>query len=229
MTQVTRLLQLELQTAAPAALTAFYRDMLQLPVQLQPDHSVVVPIGGSTIRFQPTEQGEPVYHFAFNIPENKIDGALEWLRPRAQLIPHFKTGALIIDWPFWHAHSVYFLDPAGNILEVIARHQLNNAASGDFTGHDLLNVSEIGLVVPDPHATIALLAQAFDLPTRSLLEDFGAVGDDHGLFIVSAEDRPWMPTDYLRAHHFPASIMVQHAAAVHIAIPGTSYTIAAAE
>ncbi len=225
MTQHTRFLQLELHTHKPEPLLGFYRDVLGLPIVARDTVSFTVQTGASTIRFLLTERGEPSYHLAFNIPENKIERALEWVTPRAELIPHFRTGGLIIDWPFWNAHSVYFLDPVGNILEAIARHDLRNAADGEFGANDFLNVSEIGLVVPDPQATIELLAHTFDLPKKSVLSDFGAVGDDHGLFIVSAEDRPWMPTEHLRAQRFPARAVVQHPAPIHLEVPGTHYTI----
>jgi hypothetical protein len=184
-----------------------------------------VSMGATSVRFLQSAATRPVYHLAFNIPENKIEQALEWLTSRVQLLPHYRSGQTIIHWPDWNAHSIYFLDAAGNILEVIARHDLHNAAPGPFGPHDFLNLSELGLVVPDPHASMDLLARTFGLATRSVLPGFGAVGDDQGLFIVSAKDRPWMPTDDRLARPFPARALVRHKEHVELTIPATSYMI----
>jgi hypothetical protein len=209
-------LDIELQTHRPGELAAFYEDALQLPVQAGRS-SFTVQMGSTQLRFALSNEAEPCYHLAFNIPENRIEQACAWLEKRAQLVPHFKTGDLIINWPDWNAHSVYFFDAAGNILEVIARHDLHNAISHEFGPGDLLSVSELGLVVPDPHATLDQLARAFDLASKSVLSGFAALGDDHGLFIISAENRPWMPTD-IPAKPFPARAVIQHrvSAAVEI-------------
>jgi catechol-2,3-dioxygenase len=225
MYNATRFVEINLQTHQLAALIDFYRDSVGSTVAAADASSFMLQIGASRVRFTTTDGGEPAYHFAFNIPDNKIEQALRWLEPRAQLIPHFQTGEMIIEWPAWSAHSIYFFDPAGNIVELIARHGLDNGSTGAFGSSDLLGVSELGLVVPDPQATIDLLSRTFDLPRKSVLPGFGAVGDDHGLFIISAIDRPWMPTADVPARPFPARAVVRHADRVEIAIPGTDYYI----
>ncbi|MGH7468079.1 MAG: VOC family protein [Longimicrobiales bacterium] len=218
-------LKIELLTHMPRALRDFYQDRLGLPVARYDGSAVSLRVGATTIDFAPTNQGEPVYHLAFNIPENKIESALEWLTSRAVLLPHYQSGRTIVDWPDWNAHSIYFLDPAGNVLEVIARHDLDNAVSGAFGPADLLNVSELGLVVDDPHATLDLLRRELGVRNKSVLSDFGAVGDDHGLFIVSAVNRPWMPTDDRPARPFPARVVIRHERPLELAIPGAPYVV----
>ena len=52
------------------------------------------------------------------------------------------------------------------------------------------------------------------------------IGPLVGLFIVSAEKRPWMPTDDQLAEPFPARAVVRHKAAVLVRLPGTSYVVA---
>jgi hypothetical protein len=209
-------LDIELQTRRPGKLAAFYRDGLQLPVHAG-GNSFTVRIGSTQLRFAQSNEARPRYHLAFTIPENGIQEACTWLETRAQLVPHSKTGDLIIDWPDWNAHSVYFFDAAGNILEAIARHDLHNAVNHEFGPTDLLNVSELGLVVPDPHVTLNQLARTVHLKSKSVRSGFAALGDDHGLFIISAENRPWMPTD-IPAKPFPARAVIQHrvSAAVEI-------------
>ena len=219
-----RYLAVELQTHALDAMRKFYGEALGLRLETLAQ-GFLARAGGSLLRFRPVADDQPVYHIAFNIPENQIEAAREWLSQRAELIPHFQTGDTIIDWPAWNAHSVYFLDPSGNLLEVIARHALNNARNTGFDGAGLLNISELGLVVPDPHATMDLIAETFDLPKKSVLHDFGAVGDDEGLFIVSAEQRAWMPTEHVLAQRFPARAFIRHSHDVRLILPGTDYEI----
>jgi hypothetical protein len=201
-------LEIELQTHRLSDLAAFYRNALQLPVRAD-SQDIVVQIGSSTLRFVPTDNTEPCYHLAFNIPENRIHDACSWLEERAERVPHFKTGEVMIDWPGWNAHSVYFFDAAGNILEAIARHDLGNATAHEFGPVDLLSVSELGLVVEDPGTALDQLARTFDLTSKSVLPGFAVLGDDHGLFIISAENRPWMPTE-IPARPFPARAVIQH-------------------
>ena len=131
-----RYLAVELQTHVPNALRKFYGESLGLRLETLAQ-GFLARAGNSLLRFRPVTDGEPVYHIAFNIPENQIEAARDWLSQRATLIPHFQTGDTIIDWPAWNAHSVYFLDPAGNLLEVIARHALNTARNHRFAQHDV--------------------------------------------------------------------------------------------
>jgi hypothetical protein len=51
------------------------------------------------------------------------------------------------------------------------------------------------------------------------------VGDDNGLFIVSAQNRPWMPTTHMLAQPFPARAVVNHPRQVELDLPGAEYTI----
>jgi catechol 2,3-dioxygenase-like lactoylglutathione lyase family enzyme len=220
----TRFLAVELLTDKPVELREFYGTTLGLAIVDLADGFAAI-TGKSLLRFRPTYGSQPTYHVGFNIPENQIESARDWLQTRAELIPHHASGDTLIDWPAWNAHSVYFLDPAGNMLEVIARHSLPNALPGNFGAASFCNISELGLVVPDTNAALDLLASTFDLPKKSVLDDFGAVGDDDGLFIVSAQNRPWMPTTQLLAQPFPARAVVNHPRPIVLNLPGTEYTI----
>lgn len=48
---------------------------------------------------------------------------------------------------FWPAHACYFEDLAGNIVELIARHNENPTSESPFTISSILNISETSLVV----------------------------------------------------------------------------------
>jgi len=218
-------LKLQLQTHLSRPLLDFYRETLDLPVEAVDNDGFVVRTGVTTIEFLPAVDSKPLYHLAFNIPENRIEEAVRWLRQRVAVLPDSGGGQEIIEWPAWNAHSVYFRDAAGNILELIARHDLRNASQHAFGPEDWLCVSEFGVVVPDPHTVARELADTFGLPVRNLMQGFGAVGDDAGMFIVSAPGRPWMPVRDVRAQAFPAVVLLRHSEPVDLRLPGTDYRI----
>ena len=142
-----RIQSLRLQTSASLSeLSAYYRDVLELPVLSEESSEFTIGAGESRITFVPAaaDVKDPFYHFAFNIPENKIRSARNWQRARGPIMntpPRLRDPdypAEVRHFRRWNAHSVFFLDPAGNVLEYIARHTLENAATGSFTSRDIL-------------------------------------------------------------------------------------------
>jgi catechol-2,3-dioxygenase len=90
----------------------------------------------------------------------------------------------------WNAHSLFFLDPAGNVVEYIARHDLKNGDTAPFGWSDILYASEIGLVVDDVTATTAKLTEVSALtPYKASSGEFAAMGDEYGLLLVMKRGR----------------------------------------
>lgn len=139
--------EITLHTNLLNELKNFYSDILELGLIHESQYSFTVKTLNSDITFLKSSLENPFYHFAFNIPENQIKQAKEWALQRFKLIS--LNGEDEFDFLSWNAHSIYFYDPAGNILEFIARHNLNNKSDTDFSGKSILNVSEIGLPVDD--------------------------------------------------------------------------------
>ena len=85
----------------------------------------------------------------------------------------------VVDYSHWNAHSIFFLDPAGNIVEYIARHDLNDGDASPFSWGDILYASEIGLIVDDVKATAAMVGETAAV-TRSKggSDDLRAMGDE---------------------------------------------------
>lgn len=185
-----RIQNLSLQTHRRDMLE-FYTQVLELP---QVDANTVQ-IGTSSLSFEPAKTGEtPFYHFAFNIPHNQLQGAKAWAEARVSLIPD-ATGELVFHSKSWNSDQFYFYDPAGNILEFIARHTLSNASSQAFTAQSLLNISEIGVVCDDVPATVANLQAKTSAPFYNTQpnDSFMPLGDENGLFIVVKRGRIWFP------------------------------------
>jgi hypothetical protein len=148
------ILKLCLQTHRLPEVRAFYRDTLRFPIQEESVDSVTFQAGATSLTFvrTPRKQSRPFYHFAFNIPENKLPSAREWLEERTPLATRGER--VVFHFPDWNAHAIYFWDPGGNLGELIARHDLPNARGGGFTAGDILYASEIGLVVKDVPAAV---------------------------------------------------------------------------
>src|SRR5882757_5131025 len=141
--------QIKLQTNHLSALYSFYNDTLELPVKLNAN-TISITAGKSELIFEGTTKTKnPFYHFAFNIPSNKLDEAFFWMQKKLEILWLDEYNGYIADFKGWHAKSFYFLDPAGNIGELIARFDLEDIARENFSSTQFRNISEIGLVFPD--------------------------------------------------------------------------------
>ena len=233
-----RILSLRLLTAAPLArMKEFYHGVLGLPVLREETDQITIGGGETPITFITAKpsQGRPFYHFAFNIPENKISTAGDWQRKRTPLLPLFPSlrdpsfADDVVHLKHWNAHSIYFWDPAGNIVEYIARHDLHNSAKGTFSTKDILHASEIAFVVDDVAAAATQMCQAFDLVQyRKGYENFQAIGDETGLLLVMKRGRN-MSSGSNRAQPaeiFPTEADIHGARAMDFSIPDLPYKIA---
>jgi len=188
-----------LATHALAAQQAFYTQRLGFPLVNVTDAAFTVQTGASRLTFAQATEGEPAYHFAFNITESKAPQAQRWLQSRVELLPDANRATLIPSSPAWNADRLYFRDPAGNIVEFIARHHLaqeQTSDTDDFAPKDVRAISEIGLPTLDVYALVGALGAALDLKVwQEPSETFTTIGDEHGLGIVSALGRHWFPTE----------------------------------
>ena len=196
-----RILHLDLITAASLIeLKKFYTSLLGLPMLSEQNDQFTMRAGETTIRFIKTTEKDaaPFYHFAFNIPENKILKAREWQLKRTALSA---TPSHMIDEKYpkdirhfqnWNAHSVFFWDPAGNLVEYIARHDLKNGVDGEFSSKDILCASEIAFIVNDSNAIADEIKSSFGLGQyKGGDENFRAIGDENGLLLVMKKGRVW--------------------------------------
>ena len=131
--------RLILHTALVDELSVFYADVLALPVTKK-ENGIRILIGKSELLFEVAAKGtSPLYHFAFTIPSNKIEEARTWLLNKVELIWMEDYKSDIAEFVNWHARSVYFFDPAGNIVELIARADLKNESHEPFQSNQILS------------------------------------------------------------------------------------------
>ena len=172
----------------------FYVHVLELQLLNRTSHSGSLKIGSSILTFKFHENVAP-YHFAFNIPSNTEEDALNWLKKRLQILT-FEDNE-IIDFQTWNARSIYFYDKDINIVEFISRKNLKIYNNERFSSGSILNISEVGLATTQIEKTYRELnrIQKIDVFDGNF-ERFCAVGDEVGMFIlVNHNIKNWFPTD----------------------------------
>ncbi len=190
-----------IKTSQLPQLREFYHSVLQLPVESDSETSISIGIGESLLAIEEECIGDPFYHFAINIPSNKIEQAREWLLNKGiDLLWMNDYKSDIADFRNWNAKSVYFFDPAGNIVELIARFDLNITTTEEFSSTQFLSISEIGLVFPgkEINAQVEKIMSQCHLSyflKQPPMEQFRVLGDDEGLFIIVVDNRNWYPTN----------------------------------
>ncbi len=182
-----------LQTAVPLAeMKAYYQGLLGFSLVSETAAEIVFRAGNSVFQFSNSDMTgkAPFYHFAFNIPENQVLQAREWLLEKTPLVPtpnHLKDPRLPDDvrhFSGWNAHSLFFFDPAFNVVEFIARHDLDNATRTPFSINSLINISEIGFIVEQQQKTAGWVIEQTGLRGYPLsVRDPWAVGDENGLLL----------------------------------------------
>ena len=205
-----KLREIHLQCDDPARVETFYRDTMKLPVRRNEQDRVEVRIGQSVLVFSAAQEGQrPFYHFALNISNNKFAEAKRWIASRIGLVVA-PDGRDQFHFSSRDADACYFLDPAGNLVEFIAHHRLSNRRNGNFDADDLLDVSEIGVVVSELAKTLDTIkvqvnAQPYAPPFG---DEFAAVGDERGFLIVVKNKRLWYPRRERRASPYTTSIVM---------------------
>jgi hypothetical protein len=166
--------------------------------------------GSTRVRFEPGR--EACSHFAINV------GNFEEARAWARGLEGAEWVEDDVPFPAWRARSAYYFDTAGNIIELIERER----APGDEL---LLEVSEVGLPVEDVGVAAGFLETELGLPHFSgNREDFSAVGDDRGLFILVPVGRDWLFTDR-PASDAPVRVTIEGPEPLSVQLPGSEHVI----
>ena len=184
-------------------------------IQEKSKNSVTIQAGNSVLKFTENPKFDSIYHFAFNIPENKLDEAIEWCTNKVNLI-RIEDQNVIAHFENWNANAVYFYDNNGNLLEFIARHDLHTSQTEKFSSKSILNISEIGIVTENPLELGNELTAKYGLTFFSKNANsaiFSAVGDDEGLLIMVQPNRNWYPTQ-TPSESNPTAISIKNNGAV---------------
>ncbi len=194
-----RFVELGLQTASFTTVRDFYAQVLGLELARDSPERLGFRAGRSVLTFETAAEGEPFYHFAFNVAPNRFEECFQWMAQRVKILD-VEPGLPIATYPRWNAQSFYFFDPAGNVLECIVRYDLPDRRSGPFQpAKDFLEISEIGMPVRAVAEGVKRMERAGipKFPLGPEMDVFQPMGEpDHrGLILVVEEGRPWIPTD----------------------------------
>ncbi|MFC3802632.1 VOC family protein [Cohnella sp. GCM10012308] len=221
-----RIQHVQLLTKHLDHLKTFYINELGLPLVKDSEDTFTVDIGRSALTFVQTDDAEePFYHFAFDIPRNKIEESVAWLESIGVAIHVFPDHSNSVYSESWNSTSVYFHDAGGNIVEFIARHDRGPDIDTPFTGDSLCSISEIGLVVSDVNKVKnAMHADYLMIEYKNGHDSFAAVGDEDGLFILSAIGRVWLGSDK-KAKVFRTEVTVEGSPAGEYAVGEYPYKL----
>jgi catechol 2,3-dioxygenase-like lactoylglutathione lyase family enzyme len=198
----------EVELSAPdlEATRAFYAGVLQLG-ELPAESGLALAAGRTRLSFRASPPGEhPRYHLAFSVPLARFDAARRLVVAHTPLIT--TGGDEVIVHASWDAIAFYFCDPAGSILECIARRgeSADDPSAPEAPG--IGSVCEVGVVIDDVPAMAATLRGTLGVaPFRgSEGETFTALGDKEGLLILVQRGREWYPSTGLAAAPSPLQL-----------------------
>lgn len=178
----------------------FYVSHLGFNLLTEYQNGFELEIGDSVLEFQQTKAEEkPFYHFAFNIPSNLFAEAKDWAKSKVTLNQENGEDEAFFD--FFDSHSLYFMDPPGNIVELISRHSVSPPKEvKTFTAEDLLNISEINITTNNVLAAGSQINH-FGIPVMNdeVLEsdrlNFIGESEDGAFLLLGPEKRPWIFSD----------------------------------
>lgn len=184
--------ELTLFSSDLAAQERFYARVLGFKCMASNNDRVVFQAGNSRLVIEQASHTHPV-HLAFLIPGDGFTHANNWLKERVDLLPW--EGEEIIDFPNWNAKAQYFYDADKNIVEFIARRDVEGKAQAAFSAGDVLQIGEVGLPAHDLEKLYRDLNTLHYLPKYDGdFTRFGAAGDPEGLFImVNPKEKDWFP------------------------------------
>ncbi|AXG70087.1 hypothetical protein KORDIASMS9_02316 [Kordia sp. SMS9] len=197
--------ELTLFTTNLEAQQHFYTNVLELPLVSAFAGTFTVKVGVSTVTFVKSERIHPA-HFAINISSYKIKQALKWIQKRTDIL--LCDGKPIADFSNWNADALYFYDKDKNIVEFIARRDLDVINTHPFSTADILNISEIAIVSDDNEAIYHQInvMRPIEIYDGSF-DRFCVLGNAEGLFIlVNNTKKKWYPT---QEDAFPADFHIK--------------------
>lgn len=208
----------------------FYTQLLGLPeIVNSVNYVYTIQIGESLLTFQPSNLDPtkedtyfPQYHFTIAIPSNQIENCLDWLMNKDGKYPDgpsepiplwndYQTGAEIVRRNLYNSQSIFIKDPAGNVVEILARHDMNNTQEGDFNKSMFLGITEVGIVTREIRKSAKLLKDTFGVEeVAGSSNSFKPVGGPTGLLKLIVPGKPWIPTDNELAVAHEMELTVRH-------------------
>lgn len=207
----------------------FWRDVMGFEViDTVSDNIFEVKIGFNSITFinnsgaQDTSSSvTPKYQFTIAIPSNQIENCYAWLLDAdstnaskvaepAKFWIDAETGSVIYRRNQYNSQSIYIKDAGNNIVEILARHDLNNTAEGEFNRGMFLGITEVGVVSRDLRKAAEDLKAAYGVEeVVGSSNSYKPLGGPTGLLKLNIEGKIWTPTENEIAVSYPMTIRVR--------------------
>jgi len=190
----------------------FYCNQLMFYCVEKNENYFCVKAGSSLLQIQKSDWNiTPCYHLALNIEPSLFLESFTYLQQKNISFLESENKVLI-DFPDWNARSIYFKDAEGNILECIARYNLQHHQYDRlFSSEDIISISEIGVPVNDISKFLDTIKSNTSIEIwKSYGQWFFAAGDERGLLIIVPEKHKWFPTN-IEATQLPAEIYIKQA------------------
>jgi catechol 2,3-dioxygenase-like lactoylglutathione lyase family enzyme len=179
----------------------FYVDFLGFELKQDTSDYFSISVGRSVLIFKYSETlGNPYYHFAFDIPPEMFDEVKVWLQERVGLLT--EEGQDEIYFSGFDAKSLYFYDPAYNIVEFMARNENRNKTQANhFTVREILGISEIGLVIDNLEQSMTTLKN-YDFRNIANYIDEDSLNfifnnNESNYLLLTKAERRWLFSDKL--------------------------------
>jgi len=203
-------------------------------------------VGNTLLTFRPSNLPPdleatffPQYHFTISIPTNQIEACLDWILSRKAINPDtneevtiplwkdYLNGAEIVRRNLYNSQSVFIKDPAGNVVELLARHDKPEIQDGAFNKDMFIGISEVGIVTRDIRKTAALLKDTFGADeVQGSSNSFKPIGGATGLLQLIVPGKPWVPTDNELAVSHEMELTIRHSEVLDpILLPQSGVTI----
>jgi catechol-2,3-dioxygenase len=227
----------------------FWETLLGFTVVDSPNPSqYTLQVGNTLLTFRPSNLPPdleatffPQYHFTISIPTNQIEACLEWILSRKAFNPDvnpneevtiplwkdYLDGAEIVRRNLYNSQSVFIQDPAGNVVELLARHDKPEIRDGAFNKDMFIGISEVGIVTRDIRKTATLLKETFGADeVQGSSNSFKPIGGATGLLKLIVPGKPWVPTDNELAVSHEMELTIRHSEVLDpILLPQSGVTI----
>ena len=209
----------------------FWENTIGCEVVDQPSGRFSIKIGTSLLTYKPnfTSLARPQYHFSILIPSNQIENCLAWLKnggkkkdgDEIQLWRGGVTNAEIIQSPLYNSSSVYFADYGGNIIELVARRNLDNAEEGEFSSEMFKEINSVSMVTKEVRiAQDSITKKLGYQPVDRTTSGYKVLGNANGLINLVVQSRIFPPTNTELAYPHEMELVVQNPDSIVVSLPG---------
>ncbi len=181
-----KIFQLNLKCNDLDRMKEFYTNVLEMELLTETESYFAILAGSTKILFE-KDAAIPFYHVCFRTNTEYFDHIYQKLGAESVLLPN-ECGEYSM---FWKGKQAYFIDPDGNIIEMLER-PLDGVKKEGIRWHD---VGEIGLPAKDVSVMEQKLDQYLYNEQMDSSETFAFYGDRKGVFVLVKEGRNWYPTE----------------------------------